>query len=536
MMAAALPGTQAPQQSAVSLRNVLILCVPALIVAAVLRISFLISIPEIFYGADSNSYFEGAWQLWTHGDIVLSAKRRFLYPVLLMFTPLVPGGPTIGLAIVQHVLGLATIVGIGWIVAQLTRFPTVWVPLATCLAAVWPRMLWFEHEMMAEPWLLAAFVAAVAIALPCGVLKDPKRLFWFLVAAAAIVATKPHGRPLWFGLMVVAVVMAGNPLKWGWKNLAMVAFAVLMILTTGSDQQGSWLFLNSTFPFVKTEGEPYAEYRAILRPFVEEARADVANYAWNQKIYKKPLSGAEPMLGEKWVALTKDKALYDKVANRLAIEGVLAHPVEFGQLVLRKIARASTNMAAGKIPPMEFWKEQDKANDRRIGKPNNQLELVYGMDVDAYRRMVEERRQRPMWIAPVMEQLAVWFSWSDSHRGAPGQPPTINLGILGWLLALGLIACLSPRHFVCRMLLWLPVTLYLFAVFSIGDSVRRYLHPVDWAGMVIIAIGLDSVAGLIADAIGRLRGWAAGRMDASTTSARLQAAGGEGPMPLRAAG
>ena len=35
------------------------------------RIAFLVAIPEIYYGADSNSYFEAAWKLWTQGEFVL---------------------------------------------------------------------------------------------------------------------------------------------------------------------------------------------------------------------------------------------------------------------------------------------------------------------------------------------------------------------------------------------------------------------------------------------------------------------------------
>ena len=514
--------SSAAPEPAVPFQQVLLLCLPALIVGLVFRVSFMFAMPEIYYGADSNSYFEGAWKLWTQGDFFLNEKRRFLYPIVLMFMPLLPNNTAVDTAVVQHLLGLVIIVGIGWIVAQMTRFPYLWVPLVTCAAAIWPRMLWYEHEMIAEVWLLAAFVAAVAIAVPCGALKDQRRLFWFLVAEAAIVATKPHGKPLWIGLLLMALMMAGNPLKWERKNWAMVAIAVVIFFTAGSGQQGSWLFLSSTLPFVRTEGEPYSQYRAMLKPAVEDVRADLPNYA-SRPSYKKALNGGQeqgrPDLGEGWRALTKDQALYKKVANRLALEAVLAHPIDYGQLVLRKIALASQNMNAGKFSPEKFWRDQVAANAERIPRKKNQLGLVYGMPIEDYFRVVDERRQRTTWLAPVMTQVSSALNWANYRHGQPGQDPEIKLTWLGWLLALGLVACLAPRHFVCRALLWFPVALYLFFIFGVGDAVRRYFHPVEWVGLVIIAIGLDTVLGLSANAMAWLRQRVSGRSDTPESSA-----------------
>jgi hypothetical protein len=349
-------------------------------------------------------------------------------------------------------------------------------------------------------------VLAVALAVPCGALKDKERLFWFLVAAAAIVACKPHGRPLWLGLVIVAVAMAGNPLKWEWKSLAAIAVAVLIIFTSGSDRQGSWLLLNSAFPFVKTQGEPYSEYRAILRPFVEKARADLENFAEKQSIYKKPLSGSRnhPMLGDQWIELSKNKDLYQRVARRLAFEAILSHPLEYAQLVVRKIARTGHGTSPARISPAEFWKAQESANAERIKRPKNQIKLLYGMETDAYLRLVEERRQRTTWMAPWMEKLGRALRWTKYRESGPSQSPEIGLTALGWLLALGLVACLSPRHFVCRALLWVPVVLYLFITFSVGDSVRRYLHPVEWVAIVLIVIGLDAMVTLITSGIARV--------------------------------
>lgn len=498
-------GIVSPPQSGVPLRRVLLLCVPALMLGAILRIAFLETTPEIFYGADSNSYFEAALKLWNEGQIKFNDKRRYLYPAMLVFAPLLPGSTAVGVAVIQHILGLLIIVGIAWIVAQMTRFPDIWVPLATCLAAVWPRMFWYEHEMIAEVWILAAFVTAVALAVPCGALKDKQRLFWFLVALVAIVALKPHGRGLWLGLMLVAVAMAGNPLRWGVKNLTLVGIAALVMLTTGSGQQGSWLLLNSTLPLVQIEGEPYAKYRAILQPFIEEARADLGNYAHRQTIYKKGLNGSQPMFGDEWKALTEDRALYTKVANRLAAEAILAHPLAYAQLVARKIARASIIHIPGRIAPAKFWSDQEAMNTKRIQRDPNEIELLYGIDVEAYRRLVEERRQRTTWLAPLMTRLSHVLYWVDYRPGPPGTAAHINPTVLGWLLALGLVASLSPRHFACRALLLLPVAFYLFTTFGVGDSVSRYLHPIDWAGIVLIAIGLDTLVGLVADVAARLR-------------------------------
>jgi hypothetical protein len=359
--------------------------------------------------------------------------------------------------------------------------------------------------MIAEVWLLSAFVLTVALAVPCGTLKDKDRLSWFLIAAAAIVACKPHGRPIWLGLMIVAVAMAGNPLKWEWRSLAAVGFAVLIIFTSGSGRQGSWLLLNSAFPFVKTEGEPYAEYRAILRPFVEKARADLENYAERQKIYKKSLSGSRnhPMLGDRWIELSKNRDLYQRVTRRLAVEAILAHPLDYAQLVVRKIARAAYGTSPDRISPAKFWTAQELANAERIKRRKSEIELLYGMEVDAYLRLVEERRQRTTWMAPWMEKLGKTLRWTTYRERGSGKSPEIGLTALGWLLALGLVACFSPRQFVCRMLLWLPVALYLITVFTVGDSLTRYLHPVEWVGIVLIVMGLDTVLTLITSGLAR---------------------------------
>ncbi|MEA3188416.1 MAG: hypothetical protein QOD99_2246, partial [Chthoniobacter sp.] len=288
-------------------RRCLILCAPALLLAVVVRALFIASIPEAFYGADSNSYFDSAVQLWTKHHFVFGEKRRGLYPLILCLAPLFPGNTAQFIALLQHALGLVTIISAGWITGHVTRFRNIWVPVVTCLCAILPQMLWYEHELIADSMVLTAFAFAAALGFPTRDLRG-WRLFQFFLAAMLIVALKPHGRPLWLGLVLAAALITGNPLRWGWKNFAVLAATVALMLATGSSQQGGWLFLSSALPLIKTEGNSWPEYRQTLRPVVERLHEDWRHYPWQQLQYKKALGskGESKIFGEAWPKLVRD--------------------------------------------------------------------------------------------------------------------------------------------------------------------------------------------------------------------------------------
>jgi hypothetical protein len=133
------------------------------------------------------------------------------------------------------------------------------------------------------------------------------------------------------------------------------------------------------------------------------------------------------------------------------------------------------------------------------------------MDKRSYRLLVEERRTRTTWLAPMMVTLSEKLHWANYEPRGPGQPPRITPTLLGWLMLIGLVVCLSPRHLMCRAVLWLPAAVYIIATFGVGDALPRYLHPVDWVGIVLIAIGLDMILGLLKDALSRPSRHATGR-------------------------
>jgi hypothetical protein len=481
-------------------RRCVLLCLPALVLGAILRLSLITALPEGYYGPDSNSYFDTTSSLWLKHRWDLGPKRRWVYPVLLIAAPVLPGHTVVTVAVLQHVLGLVvTVLGMGWITLNLTRRPAIWVPFVTILAALWPRMVWYEHEIVAEPLLLASIILAVALAFPVQRLRDPKRLFWFLVAATLIIAIKPHGRPIWLGLMISAVLFAGFPWRWSKGCWAAVAVSVAVIFTTGSSRQGPWLLLSSTLPLVNPEQGNWLEYRQILRPHIEEARADLSQYPWKQEHYKKLLvSSKEDMpLGPEWQALLreKNKTTFLRICGDLARDAILHAPFTYARMVLQKIGAVLSDAEAGWLmSPRVFWRGQIGENTDRWQRHPDQMKMLYGMDEDAYLALAARRQAQTAWYGPYVYKFTHAFTWMRTEQDTTR---TLHPAWFGLLALFGFFTCLRPSRWRETAPLWLPLGLYLVVIFGIGDALPRYLQPVEWIGLVFVALGLDWLLELV---------------------------------------
>ena len=496
------------QRPHLTLRRCFWLCLPALILGAILRFSYLAAVPEVFYGSDSNSYFVTAREAYTRHHFDLPAKRRFVYPLLLLLAPPVPFCTTAQVvAVVQHLAGLAMIFGVGWIAGHFVRRPNIWVPIIAFLPAIWPRMLYYEHEMICETLLLGVFIAAVAVAAPREALANDRRLIWFCMLALLIIAVKPAGRPIWFGLLVAAALITRRPFRWPKLCYATVPAAILFTLTSGSDSQGPWLFLSSTLPIVRAEGEPYAAERALLKPAIESARQDLPNYAFHQGPYKKMLGNSreDNALGEDYIKLVSDRKRFATVAQALAREAVIEHPFQYFVMVCKKIVSAVGDQhVQARLEPKRFWREQGESSRGRWEERPQEMRLIYEMDEPAYNAFVAQRAERTLWFAKYTKDFDR-LKWIDTKVGERGTSPRIHIQIMGWLALLGFAAALLPGRFTRSTLLLLPLFLYLFIIYAIGDTVTRYIHPVEWIGFILIAIGLDTVLDGLVSLYRRLR-------------------------------
>ena len=482
----------------ITFRQLLLLALPALLVGFVLRVALIVALPQGYFGSDSHSYYEFAHQLYDHGVIYLNEKRRWLYPLFLAFWDGFPMPGWSLVPLIQHATGLLTIVGIGWCSAQLVERPKVVVPLVTTLAALWPRMLWYEHEFIAESLFLAAFVAVIALLLTPDIVHSRYGLIVLMLAFVLLAGMKGAGRFLWMGSVLGLFVIHHDPRRWLWGKISLflACLSVLLVSTIGKNSQGDWLALSSTLPLVRMKGEPYSRYRTALKEQILEARQYGDDYPWVMKIYKKRLSKKSPDdVHSDWGELNRNKPEFSKVARSFWSEAIINQPLQFAGLTLKTMAIAmSSTLLDHRLDPAHFWREQQtRIAERWLNNPRY-FNRLFGVNQSGFELKRQQGRHRRFQLLPSMSWVDRNLRWlgrtpdDPSGGGYPGFTAR-PLGLMA-LLGAGAGVLLSGQRLQCLVLL-LPLTLYLFGTYAVGDAVPRYLQPVEWIGFVFVGVLLD---------------------------------------------
>lgn len=477
-------------------REFIWLCLPALLLGLVMRLHFLWVTPQGYFGADSGSYYQFAHDLFTEGVFELNPKRRWFYPIVLaLLTPL-PAACWYLVPLFQHLLGLATVVGIGWITLRLSTYPRLTIPLVTILAALWPRMLWYEHEFIAESFLLAAFVLTVSLALIPGVFKNKRGLLLLFLSMILLAGFKAAGRFLWLGVVLGVLILAGDPRRWAWAiKSALAAIACLFVATiVGKSSQGYWLLLNSVLPLVQDSGEPHSQYRKALSPLIQEARSYGDHYPWEKYRFKKILNKTDPKyVHPDWSNLLKKRRKYPAVVHQLATEAIRKNPGKFLQYSLTTFAIAAAGDGVNyRFQPPNFWREQIRNAENKWRNDPSYLTLAFRVDRPQFDQIAAQGGQKTY-------SLVAFHHWVDNLLRPLGVQPgkkgldSFFLRPFGLLIALGFLRSLRPGLIRRAALLLLPSGIYLFAVFAVGDAVSRYLHPVEWVAFLLAMLAIEAL-------------------------------------------
>lgn len=487
----------------ITFRQLLVLVLPALLVGFLIRAALMIAVPEGYFGSDSNSYYEFSHRLLGDGVVDLNEKRRWLYPVFLALLDGLPGPAWSLVPFIQHLVGLLTVLGIGWCSALVVVRPRIVVPLVALLAAVWPRMLWYEHEFIAESLLLAAFVAVISLLLTPGIVRSRWGLIALMLAFTLLAGMKGAGRFLWLGSVLSLFLIHRDPRRWLWGKLSLLlaGLSVVLVSTIGKSSQGDWLALSSSLPLVRTEGEPYSRYRVALRAQILEARQAGDDYPWLVFTYKKRLNKKDPsVVHPDWAELNRNRPYMSVVARSFWTDAVLRHPVRFAGMTLKTMAIAlSASLLDLRLDPSTFWDVQrDRVAQRWQDRPRY-FNRLFGINQAEFEIRSQAGRRKTFVLLPTMrwiDQHWRWWGRRPVHGGggsAGGYPSFVPqpLGLLAVLGSVGGVV-LAKQRLKCLALLC-PFLLYMSGTFAVGDAVPRYLQPVDWIGFVFVGVVFDLV-------------------------------------------
>lgn len=494
----------------VSFKQILLLIAPAVIAGSLVRILLLLAIPQGYFGADSNSYYQFTDQFWNHNVLFnLSEKRRWFYPLFLFFTSLFPVPSWYSVPLIQHCLGLLSILGIGWSCAQVVNRPRLIVPFVALICSLWPRMIWYEHEFIAEALQLTSFILVIALLLTPSIVRSRNGLLALMVAFSLLAGMKGSSRFIWLGCVIGLFLLHRDPRRWMWTRISAfcAAFSFLLVSTVGKTSQGDWLALSSSLPLVRIEGQPYPIYRSWLKGQIIEARRYGDDYPWKAKVYKKRLVQENPSLAfdPRWAVLRRDKELFPKVLRAFWTDAVLRNPVRFANFTLKTffIALSSTTINY-RLDPQNFWPEQLSNTQDRFEREPRYFNRPFGIkNKISFDEMYEKGMKNRFLAYPLMIKMNQYFGWMSQIRrsestGGKDLFPYFYPKPMSYSAFAGIVGgMIFSAKRLKLVILFIPLFLYLSSSFAVGDAVSRYLQPVEWLGVIFAGVALDLVIGFI---------------------------------------
>ena len=495
---------------------------PALALGAFLRVLLLSYLPYAYWGSDSKSYYSFAHQLLSRGDISLDEKRRYLYPILMLPVSLLPGAPLRWVAVLQHLLGLISVLPLAYVVRKSLRFWKWWIVPVTVAYAGLPVFLWYEHELLGEAFFFAMFLWTFGGWVAWATQTDParaRRLFWwFFVPLALFLLTKPSGRFILPGLVCgLLFLRAWRVLDWRrWLALVLLLGATL---TVGSKKQGAWLLYVATFPLTQLNTPANAEYKEELRPYAEPYIRDIDAYyrldRQESKDHPAPFDFLETPSEETapplWGALDRDPQKKRQLYLSLALEGMKARPLDFLYLGLERLVASAPMsefdlkkrfVSAGYAKRQQgsySGAQKDQADNKSTSVP-----MAFGLPKNAPLPPYEELSPR---ITPApggwAENTVVAWCHAVQHAGdivtlpkpkadAPASEWAVtraHITVLGWWLIGSVVLSLIYWRTLGT---WVLAALgYLAGVFLISVVETRYFALAWLVFLPVLAVPLD---------------------------------------------
>ncbi len=488
--------------------------VPALLVGLGLRLLLTSVQPYAYWGSDSESYFSFTYRLVTDGVASIPEKRRYVYPLLLLPTGLLPGAALSWVLVFQHAWGLLTVIPFVYVMRKVLVRWRWWVVPVSIVYAGMPILLWYEHELLGETFFFTTLVWAFAgwVAWAGRIERgDPGRVAWwfFFTALALCVLTKPAGRFFWPGLVIGLVYL--RAWKWvGWPQWVGLAALLVASWTMGKGTQASRLLYTSALPLTQLETAEHADLKAEIAPLVRKARERLDIYYGEDDDAKEFLrNGYRSKDYPAWRSLQKGGGERDFAAMRdLALEGIRAEPHLFFYIALQRTV-ASLNWPMFRLERFEPEYFPRKFEDRYhdLLEDPDEMRLLFGLAADeplpTWPEMetllrTGENAERQRWLSGIVGSVMNAGVFVKSPTKEDGTLRTLWEMLpttLGWWLMVGVAASMVGRRYRGTVGIWLLIGVgNAVAVHLVGSSNPRFF-AVAWPMLfVAMVVPLDWIA------------------------------------------
>jgi hypothetical protein len=459
-------------------------------------------IPYAYWGSDSKSYFSFAYELLSRGQITLDTKRRYIYPIWMLFVAVLPGSPLRWTAWLQHLLGLATLFPLAYTVRKVFAWWRWLIVPVTLFFAGLPVILWYEHELIGEclfvdmvVWACAGWAAWVAAP---NLKRSQELWWWFFVPFALMMLTKPSGRFYLPGLILGFIIVRGwRVLNWRHGGAFMVV--LLLTLGMGREAQSSWLLYSTAFPLTRLDTPLHADYKNEIRDMVEESRANLDTYYDEDRsgFLRRPKDAIGRPL---WIALAADPGKRTRIYKELALEGIKHRPDLLLYIsIQRTLASANSSDFKQQRFAGDTYAERFAHLYREIvAEKPDYLRFLFGMSKSA---PLPNYQTVTQWISPapdgraaaVLQNYVTWFSDTVNFIDTPaaddraeGKITAFRPSLLGWLLGSGAMLSLVISRYRKSLGVWtLAAGGYLLGTFLLGVPSPRYFSPA-WPVMVLL--------------------------------------------------
>jgi len=468
-------------------RSVLWWCLPALVAGFALRAALIARMPNAFYHSDSEQLFE-TYQELHEGSFSIHGKKTWLVPTLYCLPPLLRLPVLPAIAVVQHLVGLATVVVIGYLLAASFVSWRAFVVPVTLIVAVDPVLLWYEHVCLPET-IYVFFIATVALT---GLLfykkPDLPRLLALAAALFFTASSRPEGKLFcFFGIALVVVASWADKKRLLQHTALIVLVTLLSFGANRTKQSGSLLYSNIahlTPPHLRVApgfAEEHEDYFAQLRQEWEVVPTKIVRERKRLRTF-----------AEDYLEQHRGQAPNaEKLCGRLGVETCLRNVTHLPALALAKFRFSLNDPTAGNFDPSWVYQKQlgaftddseEQDNSNGAGTVAHEFaSIVFGRDfqspaeLDVYLRHTY-RPFDPDWLTRYQSAFSNWmYAW---HLPNQEFGKTIIPGIPVLFLAapLGLLAMsIWNRGTRAYHLLWLGTLVFMAFVLSLtGTNLGRF--------------------------------------------------------------